>query len=239
MKYLFTLKQQLTLVFCLTGCIAFCQNFTPMKKRIPVQYSDFLAYVQVYEKKPDSKSLDNSKMYFWIKAKKIHSSKGGYEGDLLHGEYTALYKNDALKEKGWFKKGLKNGQWKEWYPNGELKSISKWKNGSLYGQSVFYNENGKRIQYASYKNGLLHGRQLIVNDTCTITKKFKNGKEVIKKPKRSRLSKKKSVDNAVVPKTNEEQTSSPKKKRNIFHKKSVPEKSPENKTNSPSKNMKS
>ena len=161
------------------------QDFAVPKNRIPVKYSDFMAYVLTYEGKVKTSSLQNECTYYWIKAKQIHSSKGGYEGDLLHGEYTALYRNDALKEKGTYNKGLKVGEWKEWHLNGELKLISHYKKGFARGTFIYYNESGKIVRREYYKSGKLHGRQHVYNDTAETVLRYKRGKLIT--PKNERL----------------------------------------------------
>lgn len=177
------ISYNLLLFFFLLYAIGSSQVIQPYVKRIPVQYPTYLAYVEVYEHKTDPKKLDNTKFYYWIKAKKIHSSKGGYEGELLHGDYTALYTNDALKEKGRFNKGLKTGEWKEWYPNGELMKITRYTRGLLNGTSKTYNERGKLTVSETYKDGKLHGKQIFYLDSTRVIKTFKNGIERKKKLK--------------------------------------------------------
>jgi hypothetical protein len=161
--------------------VTYAQDFNLPKNRIPVKYPDFMAYVLTYDGKIKTTSLANERTYYWLKAKQIHSSKGGYEGDLLHGEYTSLYRNDALKEKGTYTKGLKTGEWKEWHINGELKLVSHYKKGSASGVFTYYNEAGKVIRKELYKNGRMHGRQHVYNDTAEVVTKYNRGKLVTPK----------------------------------------------------------
>lgn len=151
--------------------------------RIPVHQTDAYVWVMVYDGDIKSSKLEDEKTYYWLKAKQIHQSKGGYDGDLLHGEYTALYKNDALKEKGLYVKGLKHGTWKTWHPNGELASITQWKNGIQRGTAEYRNVDGRLIKLEKFKNGQLHGKQFYYADSSEIVKDFKNGREKFKKQK--------------------------------------------------------
>lgn len=153
------------------------------KNKIPVHQGNFFAWVEVYDGEIKTRRIENDRTYYWIKAKQIHTSKGGYHGELLHGEYTALYKTDALKEKGMYVKGLKTGEWKEWHPNGELKCISHWKSGRQSGLITHYNEKGEITRKEKYKHGVLHGRQTYLTDTSETSIRYRNGKPVIKKPK--------------------------------------------------------
>lgn len=168
----------LTLILIFTGFLSEAQKILIPKNRIPVHQADFFAWVEVYDGEIKTSSLENNKTYYWIKAKQIHTSKGGYYGELLHGEYTALYKTDALKEKGKYSKGLKTGEWKEWHPNGELLCISHWKNGLPKGSFCYYNTSGKITRREWYKNGLLHGKQMTYTDSIETITKYRKGKAV-------------------------------------------------------------
>jgi antitoxin component YwqK of YwqJK toxin-antitoxin module len=67
--------------------------------------------------------------YYWYSANAIHSTQGGFSGQLLNGRYTEYYLNKNLKEQGFFKKGLKSGIWKTWNEDGIIKQTSNWKLG--------------------------------------------------------------------------------------------------------------
>jgi MORN repeat variant len=206
-------------IVCITLHVQLCaQNVTIPPNRIPIRYIDFMAYVMVYDGKVKTSSLNNERTYYWIKAKQIHQSKGGYEGDLLHGEYTALYRNDQLKEKGSYNKGLKTGEWKEWYTNGELKLVSHYKNGYSSGSFLYYNESGKLIKKEYYRSGNLNGKQFEYKDSTIIIAKYKYGRLVVpktKKPKKVKIEKGIEVNPQLAPEKQE------KERKKLFKKKNV------------------
>lgn len=140
-------------------------------------------------------------IYFWYYSNKILQTQGGYDGKLLHGEYTCFYLNNNLKEKGDFKKGLKNGTWISWFENGKVEAVRNWKAGQLEGKSQSYDLNGNMTDETSYHNNILHGTKKIYKDgKLTSEKRYKNGDPVSeKKPLRLRnhFIKKKTGDNDV------------------------------------------
>ena len=103
----------------------------------------------------DKIKIENSHKYYWYKKDMILTTRGGYNGNILHGEYTVYYPDKNLKEKGQFDKGLKHGEWKEWYDNGELKTYYTWKNGVLNGKYAFYNTQDELVEEGTYKKGEL------------------------------------------------------------------------------------
>jgi hypothetical protein len=75
--------------------------------------------------------IKNDRYYFWYLNNVIHSTQGGYNGQLLNGHYVAFYPDKNLKEEGDFKRGLKDGEWKTWNPKGDLTSVTDWNEGIL------------------------------------------------------------------------------------------------------------
>jgi antitoxin component YwqK of YwqJK toxin-antitoxin module len=69
-------------------------------------------------------------LYYWYDDNRIHSSQGGFSGNLLNGQYVVYYLNHNLLEQGAFKKGLKDGAWKSWNEDGSLKQEANWKEGA-------------------------------------------------------------------------------------------------------------
>lgn len=195
---------------------AFSQDFKIPKQHIPVINHGFRTLVQVYDGDKRIKNPDNDRFYFWLKAKEIHATEGGYEGDLLHGEYTVFYVSENLKEKGVFHMGLKTGTWKQWHENGEIKEISNWKNGLMSGTITGYDETGKIIYKTHYRRGELDGKQYYYTDSAMVVKKFDNGKERIPKPKRTHGKNKKTEDNVENEVAPEEKTEPVKKERKPF-----------------------
>jgi len=103
---------------------------------------------------PKKKYKPNEKTeYYWFFAKEIKVTQGGYDGRLLHGEYSSMYNNKQLSEKGVFKYGLKTGNWRSWYENGKMKEVSNWKRGNLHGSYKQYDANGQLVKSEQYKKG--------------------------------------------------------------------------------------
>jgi antitoxin component YwqK of YwqJK toxin-antitoxin module len=73
--------------------------------------------------------IKNDRYYFWYLNNVIHSTQGGYNGQLLNGHYIAFYPDKNLKEEGNFKRGLKDGEWKIWNPKGDLTGVANWNEG--------------------------------------------------------------------------------------------------------------
>jgi hypothetical protein len=73
--------------------------------------------------------IKNDRYYYWYLNNVIHSTQGGYNGQLLNGHYIAFYPDKNLKEEGGFKRGLKEGEWKTWNPKGDLTSVTTWNEG--------------------------------------------------------------------------------------------------------------
>jgi len=73
--------------------------------------------------------IKNDRYYYWFLNNMIHSTQGGYNGQLLNGHYISFYPDKNLKEEGNFKKGLKDGEWKTWNRNGDLTNVTNWDEG--------------------------------------------------------------------------------------------------------------
>ena len=73
--------------------------------------------------------IRNDRYYFWYLNKVIHSTQGGYSGQLLNGHYISFYPDKNLKEEGDFKRGLKDGTWKTWNKKGDLITVATWDEG--------------------------------------------------------------------------------------------------------------
>jgi hypothetical protein len=124
--------------------------------------------------------------YYWYTANKILETKGGFDGRLLNGNYSSFYLSENLKEKGTFSNGLKEGEWKMWFENGKVREISHWKAGQKHGIYKKYDVRGSLQLEARFENGQLNGIQKTYqNDTLLSSTKYDDGKEVIKKEKRT------------------------------------------------------
>jgi len=94
--------------------------------RIVDSTQEIRADVLPYKKDPKKK---NDRYYYWYLGNLIHSTQGGYNGQLLNGHYVAFYKDKSLKEEGDFKTGLKDGEWKTWNQKGDLTNVTTWDEG--------------------------------------------------------------------------------------------------------------
>jgi antitoxin component YwqK of YwqJK toxin-antitoxin module len=84
--------------------------------------------VDILPYKTDPK-IKNDRYYYWYLNNLIHSTQGGYNGQLLNGHYVAFYPDKNLKEEGDFKRGLKDGAWKTWNRKGDLTGLTNWNEG--------------------------------------------------------------------------------------------------------------
>jgi antitoxin component YwqK of YwqJK toxin-antitoxin module len=94
--------------------------------------------------------IKNDRYYFWYLNKVIHSTQGGFSGQLLNGHYVSYYPDKNLKEEGDFKRGLKDGTWKTWNQKGDLTAVVTWNDGVVESdnqQSIF-----KKIPFLSKKD---------------------------------------------------------------------------------------
>ncbi|HSZ72324.1 MAG TPA: hypothetical protein VK750_06575 [Cytophagaceae bacterium] len=154
---------------------------------VTVVYNDYFVYAHFSADEEDIK-IDDEKIYYWYAANDIKKTRGGYDGKILHGLYTAFYKNKNLMEKGMFSHGLKKGVWKSWYLNGELKEKSFYKRGTKNKAFLIYHDNGRVKQRGTFKNGAFHKKIKTYDSTGILIKtdRYKDGiivKEEIKKPK--------------------------------------------------------
>ena len=148
----------------------------PLNNRATINYLDHIVYVH-FTREEKKISIDDEKYYYWFAANDIKKTRGGYDGKILHGLFTAYYMNKNLKEKGSFKYGLKKGEWKEWYFNGELKEKSFYKKGTKSKSFTLYYTNGKIKQKGFYKNGQLNGKLKTYDSSSVLvkTERYKKG----------------------------------------------------------------
>lgn len=95
--------------------------------------------------------VNDTVFYYWFKSQKVHRSKGGYAGKLLHGTYNKFYFDGQIQEKGSFKKGVKIDKWYTWYENGELESFYNYKKGFKHGRYFLYNSDGSIAERGKFK----------------------------------------------------------------------------------------
>ena len=140
------------LLFCSIASLTQSQNIQTKEVQVRNGLNQVRTEIFIEQKKV---RIDNQVFYYWFKAREIHFTQGGYEGNLLNGNFSEFYPSEQLKEKGQFKNGLKVGQWKSWHENGFIKEISNWKDGYLTGNSKTYDENGKLIYEVNYRKNKL------------------------------------------------------------------------------------
>ncbi|HEY6160013.1 MAG TPA: hypothetical protein VI112_02290 [Bacteroidia bacterium] len=173
---------------------------------------------------PRVKKTDPELTYYWYAYNKIIYTQGGYDGRLLHGQYTCFYPNGNLKQKGMFKNGLKVGKWMLWYASGTVAEISNWENGRKEGITKNFDQNGSEVMEASYHKGKLNGKMIrIASGKVIEQKKYKDGVEVIRPMKKKEHEDK--------PRINKSDSGDKKEpvipvKRKFFRKKKTPEKKP-------------
>lgn len=114
-------------------------NFIAIEKGCRIK---FKAYV--IDKKIEAKE---KKTYYWYFDNKIHHTKGGISGKVLHGNYEAYYPDGQLKAKGEFKDGLKQKTWKDFNEAGYLEYIVNYHDGDTAGKVEHLDANGELVEY--------------------------------------------------------------------------------------------
>ncbi|WP_149915196.1 toxin-antitoxin system YwqK family antitoxin [Sphingobacterium cavernae] len=138
-------------------------------------------YVFDVKKKKVTNTATNS-TYYWYTAGKIVQNQGGYDGKILHGDFSAFYPNKKMAERGEFKNGLKTGHWRKWRNDGTLQERTSWKKGIQTGKYVIFNELGNEIERGNKKNGYKHGKIIVYtsNSAAPTFQYFNKGKEITK-----------------------------------------------------------
>lgn len=149
-------------------------------RSINLSFGDSIVKTTASNIYPKKRLLQNAQ-YFWYSSGKIQTNYGSYSGKLIHGKYEVFDRNNKLIRQGNFNYGLKQGIWMEWYPDGIKKEIISYKNGDPDGIRLTYTNDGKILSKMMYKEGLLHGKSFFYFNDTSIIKRFKNGKEIVKK----------------------------------------------------------
>jgi len=139
----------------------------PGQNQITVIDSDQIIHAHVLVGKSHSK-IQNYLFYYWFKSAGIFTTEGGFDGQLLDGDYKKYYLNHNLARNGQFYHGLKNGTWKDWNSNGSILSITQYKNGKKDGKYSLADTLGNIIETGNYKNDLLHGKQISISPSGKI-----------------------------------------------------------------------
>jgi len=127
------------------GCTQMPSNIYPTSREITINTDSTRIFAQFLIKPARVNPKDNLR-YYWYYTDKISSNVGGYNGNLLNGNYRVLSRENLLVVQGSFSNGLMDGVWKYWYSNGNIKKVETWKNGILKGFPVEYNQDGSLIQ---------------------------------------------------------------------------------------------
>ena len=167
---------------------------------------DHFNYV-FYVTENNKSNFDLEKQYYWFKAGKIHSSYGGANSQILHGEFRKNYRKNGLAEYGLFHNGLKKGIWKTWYENGKIETIQDWNNGFAQGDYKEFSDDGTLLISGRYSKNKKDG--IWINHSSKDTVEFKKGKKVVEN-----IQEDTSSDNSEV--TNEENISFWIKIKNFF-----------------------
>lgn len=151
------------------------------KRSVVVKTDEDIVEAEVYEGLEDKiKKIDPDKTYYWYDHSLIMSTKGGFTGELLHGNFLVQYRNYQIKEQGLFKYGLKQGIWKNWTEGGIIKSFTTYKKGVLHGAYLYYDAAGTWTERGTYKNG---NKQGVVyknaGDGKYVKVNYRKGKEMI------------------------------------------------------------
>jgi hypothetical protein len=153
--------------------------------RVIINHKDSIVYAAVLPSLAQERVRARDRyMYHWYAAHDIKKSRGGFDGKLLHGQYSEFYSDKSLKEKGIFRKGLKRGKWKAWYTNGQFREIVRYKKGRKHGTFREYSPEGTLLRKGSYHKDYIKGRvkKYQAQEGIT-TEKYKKGVLVVKKEK--------------------------------------------------------
>lgn len=169
----------LLLLFIVFSNVSFAQTKQNPISSISIIYPDYTVKADVLSEQ--KKIVVNENLtYYWYSSNKIIETKGGYDGKVLNGSYTAYYLSKNLKEKGTFKNGLKCSKWTSWNTAGKISEITTWKKGLKNGVYKKYNESGDLIEESNYKNGELNGSKIIYEKGKVVSNKsYQKGVEVV------------------------------------------------------------
>ncbi len=157
-------------------------KYTPsVTRKVVVISGDTTIICNVYNTWKNFKTRPECK-YYWLFENTIHWNYGGYQGQLLHGEFSALNKNNNLIYQGYFINGLKDGEWKYWSGEGIILRSETWKNGIRHGRSFYYDPSGNMISEIKYRNGKLKEKPV---ETSPDSIKNKKHRTTVKEDKKS------------------------------------------------------
>ncbi len=127
------------------------KDYLPETRDVILHHGDTSIKITVLVKNVEI-NTENDVTYYWLKRNKIHENKGGYTGNLLHGEYIVFNAHEKMICKGMFELGKKIGEWKFWYANGSIEHIEYWKDGRKDGDFRYYYSDGTLSYTREYQN---------------------------------------------------------------------------------------
>ena len=234
------MKLRLIILFLFLSLIDKAQSSIDYDKvksfNIVVNTENYTVKTQILKDSKDVKPNENL-TYNWYSSNKLLETKGGFDGKLLHGYYKCFYLSDNLKESGEFDYGVKTGKWTSWYPNGVIREVITWKKGFKNGPYRLYNETGELVAEGHFKDDRLDGHfKTYMNGRLENKKKYRDGNEVIKPPKKERHKKEKA------PRDKKQKVKFGQRVKNFFakfkHKKNNASLTPEEKKQKPKKDKK-
>jgi antitoxin component YwqK of YwqJK toxin-antitoxin module len=159
------------------------EEYTPINN-FTLNFDDYYINFHFLTTKKPNIEINDNLYYYWFKTDQIHSTQGAIGGQALHGDFIVFYDDRNLKEKGVFNMGLKDGKWKKWHNNGVLMEVGTWDKGRKEDSWFEYDPEGLIVKEANYNHGALDGNyKEYFNGELVIEKKYKNGKEIIRKEK--------------------------------------------------------
>lgn len=151
------MKLLLKILLLCTPVLSFSQKMPTIDalNRVILNHKDSIIYAHLLPDDESKKITASDKYWYnWYAQHDIKETRGGFDGKLLHGQYTEFYENKNLKKKGIFKKGLKKGKWKSWYKDGQLSEIVYYKNGLKDGKFILFNTSGEQVAKGKYDKGV-------------------------------------------------------------------------------------
>ena len=139
------------IILNLTICFAQNKDYLPETREVILHKGDSSIKITVLVKTEEI-DTESDITYHWMKRDKIHVNKGGYTGNLLHGEYIIFNAHEKMICKGMFEQGKKIGEWQFWYPNGNIEHTEVWKNGKREGDFLYYSPDGTFKFEREYQN---------------------------------------------------------------------------------------
>lgn len=171
------------LCFCCAGGVYAQKTMDLLVNNRVILHSDgYIIYADV-AREPSKQKADTRLFYYWYSANDIKKTKGGFQGKLLHGQYTKFYANKNLHTQGKFKKGIQVGEWKYWYHNGELSEIKHWRKKGTVADFEMFDQQGTLIRTGKYRNERYDGEIRDIQSGKVTKTKYRNGVEIVKKKK--------------------------------------------------------